>query len=77
VNDTTVQRALLSELMLHCTYARLEEPRNAVIRSEGEVGDASYDDRCAIRVAIPLGAMQEITARCGRMGITVPDHHGK
>jgi uncharacterized YigZ family protein len=76
-NNVIVERVQLGELVIGCTYAQLEEVRTRVMRCGGEVRDASYADRCAMRVALPPGTIKDFTEHCERLGIAVTDDHRK
>jgi len=76
-NNVIVERVQLVELVIGCTYAQLEEVHTRVMRCGGEVRDASYADRCAMRVALPPGTIKDFTEHCERSGIAVTDDHRK
>jgi uncharacterized YigZ family protein len=76
-HGTIIERVLLRELIVQCTYAQLEEARNEVLKVDGEVRLAVYGERCELRVALPLSAVDGCTAKWLRQGITVAEAQGK
>ena len=76
-NNTIIERVLLRQLLLQCTYAQVEEARNEVMKVGGEVRDASYGEPCELRVALPLSMIVQSSEKWMRMGMLVKNDQEK
>ena len=76
-HNTIVERVLLHDLILHCTYAQLEDVRNDLLKMHGEVRNASYGEPCELLVALPASMIGTCSEKWMRMGITVKDDQAK
>lgn len=76
-HGAVIEQVLLREVRLECGYAQLEDARNEALKAGGAVREATYGERCTLRVALPLSVIDACRARWERAGLSVWDDQAK
>ena len=70
-NAEVMERVIMRELVVRCTYAQADEVRTELHRCGGTVLQAFFGEPCMLRVAVPSGRAAAITAAWSTRGLAV------
>lgn len=66
-----VERVIMQELLVRCTYAQADEVRAELSRRGGSVLHATFGEPCVLRVEVPAGECDAIAAAWSTRGMAV------
>lgn len=70
-NAVVVERVLMQELVVRCTYAQADDVRAELHRCGGAVLQATFGEPCVLRAEVPAGQAAAIAAAWSTRGMAV------